>query len=201
DVKGVDCGGDVAEFLTRVVSQGKTKLRLLYRGDVGKNRSARRYKYYNFPKIRNTDTMYYAEGCSYVVGTETSLQDLNSRLSEPVSMSRFRGNIVVKGSTPSDEDDWAYVKIGQVVLRKVKPCQRCLLTTVDPDKGEKHSQMEPLNTLRTFRLLKEPATLAKLWSASPVFGISMAIDVTGPVAVGDKVLVARTSKNPALTVF
>ncbi|XP_053637420.1 mitochondrial amidoxime reducing component 2 [Cherax quadricarinatus] len=201
NVKGVDCGDEVADMLTRVVSQGKTKLRLLYRGDVVKNRPARRFDYYDFPKIRNSDTLYYAENCAYMIGTESSLEDLNSRLSEPITMSQFRANIVVRGSAPSDEDDWAYVKIGRVVFRKVKPCQRCLLTTVDPVKGERHPKMEPLTTLRTFRSLKEPAKLAKAWATSPLFGINMAIDVTGPVAVGDKVLVARTSKNPALTVF
>nr|XP_045598417.1 mitochondrial amidoxime-reducing component 1-like isoform X3 [Procambarus clarkii] len=200
-VKGIDCGEDAARLLTEVVTEGKTKLRLLYRGDVMNNRVARRLEYYNFPKILDTDRVFYAETCAYLIGCESSLQDLNSRLEVPVTMGNFRANIIVKGSKPSDEDDWAYVKIGKAVFRTVKPCQRCILTTVDPKTGTRHPKQEPLRTLRTFRALKEPAKLAKVWSTSPLMGISTGIDVTGTVAVGDKVLVARISQNPKLTIF
>ncbi|XP_069950478.1 mitochondrial amidoxime reducing component 2-like isoform X2 [Cherax quadricarinatus] len=195
-VSGVDCGEEVASFLTQFVSEGRTRLRLLYRGDVVKDRPARRLDYYDFPKSLDSD-----KNSAYVIASESSLAVLNSRLSEPVTMGQFRTNIVVRGAPPSDEDDWAYVKIGCVVFRTVKPCQRCLLTTVDPITGKRHPKQEPLNTLRSFRTISEPAKLAKAWATSPLFGINMAIDVTGPLAVGDKVIVARTSSNPELTVF
>lgn len=54
-------------------------------------------------------------------------------------------------SKPHQEDGWSYVRIGEAVFRNVKLCARCVFTTVDPDKGEKDANMEPLKTLRSYR--------------------------------------------------
>ena len=40
------------------------------------------------------------------------MQDLNSRMDSPVSIIRFRPNIVLKGGKPFEEDSWAEVEIG-----------------------------------------------------------------------------------------
>lgn len=66
----------------------------------------------------------YADTSSFMVASESSMKDLNGRLKEPVSMGWFRPNVVVRGARPFDEDDWAFLKIGDVVLRRVKPCER-----------------------------------------------------------------------------
>ena len=65
-----------------------------------------------------------------------------------ITTSNFRPNFVVKGPKAYAEDNWEWVKIGNIVFENVKPCTRCVLTTVDPVKGEKNSNMEPLKTLR-----------------------------------------------------
>ena len=49
-----------------------------------------------------------------------------------------------------DEDFWKLIRIGNCELQVVKPCSRCVLTTVDPETG-KYSGKEPLRTLATFR--------------------------------------------------
>lgn len=71
----------------------------------------------------------YADTCAYMLASESSLADLNTRLAEPVTIDWFRANVVVKGSAAYDEDDWAFVRIGgegeeSVVLRRLKPCDR-----------------------------------------------------------------------------
>ncbi|XP_071523613.1 mitochondrial amidoxime reducing component 2-like [Panulirus ornatus] len=199
--RGVDCGDEAAKWLTTVLFNGETEVRLLYKGNLVEDRPARRMDYYDFPRYRNKDRTYYADTCAYLLTSESSLKDLNDRLEDPVTMARFRANIIVRGAPPFDEDDWAFVKIGQVVLRLIKPCQRCITTTVDPTTGERNPEQEPLASLRRFRILSEPPSLAKAWEAKPIFGINMGIDVTGPVKVGDKVLVARASVNPQMTIF
>lgn len=68
--------------------------------------------------------MIYADVSPYHLITESSVEELNTRLEKPVKGNRFRGNIVVRGSKPYDEDDWAYVKIGEVVFRMLRPCDR-----------------------------------------------------------------------------
>ena len=40
------------------------------------------------------------------------MEDLNSRMEKPLSIIRFRPNIVLKGGKPFDEDNWAEIRIG-----------------------------------------------------------------------------------------
>jgi hypothetical protein len=64
-------------------------------------------------------------------------------------MNRFRPNIVVKGCEPFAEDTWKRIRIGDVELATVKPCARCVVTTIDKEKLA-HSK-EPLKTLGKYR--------------------------------------------------
>jgi uncharacterized protein YcbX len=86
-----------------------------------------------------------------LVISEESLADLNSRMSEPVSMNRFRPNIVVRGIAPYEEDSWEQVYIGDVLYKAwTEPCGRCAMINIDQEKGEKAGK-EPLKTLATYR--------------------------------------------------
>ncbi|RTZ60719.1 MAG: hypothetical protein DSZ32_03135, partial [Gammaproteobacteria bacterium] len=82
--------------------------------------------------------------------SRASLDDLNTRLEHPVEMRRFRPNLVVDGCDAYAEDGWSEIRIGDIVMRVVKPCSRCPIPTVDPDTGEVSSG-EPLQTLATYR--------------------------------------------------
>jgi uncharacterized protein YcbX len=53
-----------------------------------------------------------SDGMPYLICTEESMQDLNSRMDSPMSIIRFRPNIVLRGGRPFDEDHWAEVEIG-----------------------------------------------------------------------------------------
>jgi hypothetical protein len=90
-----------------------------------------------------------ADGYPYVVIGQSSLEDLNKRLPNPVTMQRFRPNFVVTGSDPYAEDEWVNVRMGSAVFKGVKNCGRCVLITVHPDTGVKGE--EPLKTLTTYR--------------------------------------------------
>ncbi|WP_322045773.1 MOSC domain-containing protein [Paraburkholderia sp. J67] len=106
----------------------------------------------------------FADGFPILVASESSLADLNARLAAkgapPVPMSRFRPNIVVDGGEAFDEDFIDTLSIegeaghDDVVLRFVKPCSRCPITTIDQHTGERdaHWPDEPLDTLQTFRV-------------------------------------------------
>ncbi|QNB14238.1 MOSC domain-containing protein [Paraburkholderia tropica] len=105
----------------------------------------------------------FADGFPILVTSESSLAELNARLAAkgaPVlPMSRFRPNIVVDGGEAFDEDFIDTLSIEDedggeaVVLRFVKPCARCPITTIDQLSGERDAQWpaEPLDTLQTFR--------------------------------------------------
>ena len=100
--------------------------------------------------VSEEDHTGFADGYPILLVSEESLQDLNTRLAEgPVPMNRFRPNLVVKGCEPYAEDTWNKIKIGDVELAVVKPCPRCVVTTIDKDTLERSK--EPLKTLATYR--------------------------------------------------
>ncbi len=98
---------------------------------------------------RPQDRAAFSDGFPLLLISQASLDDLNSRLADPLPMSRFRPNLVVEGCDPYAEDEWRRIRIGDLTLRVVKPCSRCKITTVDPHTGE--TGTEPLKTLAGYR--------------------------------------------------
>ncbi len=82
----------------------------------------------------------FADGYPLLVANGASLADLNTRLAAaghaPVTMDRFRPNLVLDGLEPWDEDHLHEIDIatddGIATLRLVKPCVRCSIPDVDP---------------------------------------------------------------------
>jgi uncharacterized protein YcbX len=95
------------------------------------------------------DEVGFADGYPFLLISQASLDDLNSRLDAPVPMQRFRPNIVIDGAEPYAEDGWQRLRIGQLTLRVAKPCSRCIIPTIDP--GTAVRGPEPLRTLLTYR--------------------------------------------------
>ena len=90
-----------------------------------------------------------ADGYPLLIIGQASLEDLNKRLPSPVTMQRFRPNLVFTGGEPYEEDHWQDFLIGDNHFRGIKNCSRCVLTTIDPQTGEKG--VEPLRTLSSYR--------------------------------------------------
>ena len=97
----------------------------------------------------NVDTVSFADGYPFLLIGQASLDDLNSRLAEPLPMNRFRPNFVVAETEPFAEDTWKRIRIGETEFHIVKPCDRCVITTIDQTTGEKGK--EPLKTLAGYR--------------------------------------------------
>ncbi len=101
------------------------------------------------------DRVSFADGYPMLLTSTTSLSAVNDWLvqagEEPVPMTRFRPNIVLTGAAPWAEDDWPgrRLRIGDVTFRAAKPCDRCLVTTIDQDTGVKGRQ--PLHILGQYR--------------------------------------------------
>lgn len=91
----------------------------------------------------------FADGFPFLLISQASLEDLNERLEQPLPMNRFRPNLVVNGCEAFAEDSWRRLRIGELILRVVKPCARCVITTTDQDTAEVGK--EPLKTLATYR--------------------------------------------------
>jgi uncharacterized protein YcbX len=95
----------------------------------------------------------FPDGFPILVCNLASLEDLNSRMPEPVPIERFRPNIVLEGLEPFEEDRISELNFGDVVLRLVKPCTRCVITSTDQRTGEPSTN--PLPVLRGFRFNKQ----------------------------------------------
>lgn len=96
-----------------------------------------------------------ADGYPILIVSEASLALLNKKIKlenpklEPLSMLRFRPNLVVSSIEPHQEDALNTFDMGSTTLHIAKPCSRCILTTIDPitlARGD-----EPLRTLSTYR--------------------------------------------------
>lgn len=95
------------------------------------------------------ESVSFADGMPYVIIGQASLDELNGRLADPVGMDRFRPNLVFSGGDAYAEDQFKQLQIGEVEFQVVKPCARCVMITVDQEKGTKGK--EPLATLATYR--------------------------------------------------
>jgi len=99
---------------------------------------------------RAGDRIGFADGFPLLLISQASLDDLNTKLAQPVSMQRFRPNLVVSGCDAFAEDTWQSMHINTLKFQLVKPCSRCIITTVNPQLGLVTSP-EPLRTLATYR--------------------------------------------------
>jgi uncharacterized protein YcbX len=112
-----------------------------------------------------------------------SLEELNRRTPRPVTMEHFRPNLVVDGCEPFAEDSWRQLRVGGVELEVVKPCARCVFTTVNPVTGVVAKDGEPLRTLSEFRRK----------DGKVMFGQNVLVRRPGTLQVGDRVQVDSAS--------
>jgi len=123
---------------------------------------------------RDDDQVAFADGFPLLLIGQASLQDLSSKVGRPLEMLRFRPNLVIEGSDAFAEDGWKRIRIGDVEFRVVKPCSRCILTTIDPQTGERSTDREPLATLQKYRAQADGA----------MFGQNLVNDGNGRLEVG-----------------
>lgn len=125
------------------------------------------------------DITSLSDGYPFLIIGQSSLDDLNSKLKEKVSIKRFRPNFVFTGGQPYQEESWKVFAIGSQHFRGVKPCGRCVMISVDPEKGIV-SGKEPLATLAKYKMVGN----------NVIFGQNLIAISNGSVSVGEEVVVA-----------
>lgn len=165
--------GDVADlWLTNYLGVPARLMRFDYEGQ---RLAAHRY-------TGKVDAPYkFADAFPLLVTNTASLAEVNNRLQRhghaPVTMARFRPNVVLDGLPAFEEDYVKTLRIGPIIVRPVKPCSRCSVPGVDPVTGE-HSQQVP-DVLASMR-----AT-----DAGVLFGVNAIVvdGADGELRVGDEV--------------
>lgn len=114
------------------------------------------------------DVVSLADAAPLLLVTQSSMQQLNEWVAAnpenegfqaPLDIVRFRPNVIIDGDVPFGEDNWARIKIGDIVFRRTELCGRCSIPTIDPltlDRGK-----EPTRTLAKHRM----------WDRKTWFGI------------------------------
>jgi uncharacterized protein len=168
-------GAAADAWFSRVTGE---RVRLVYLDDPTRRRPNPDYS-------RDGDRVSFADGYPLLLTTESSLTALNEEIAAgpraaegPLPMRRFRPNLVVAGTAPWAEDGWRRLRVGDVAFRSVKGCDRCVLTTIDPDTAA--TGKEPIATLARCRR----------WDGKVWFGVNLIPDGPQPgrsIRVGDPV--------------
>lgn len=168
-VEALDAGAAAASWLESVLTR---PARLIEMPDDCQRRVDLRY-------ASDGEITSFADGFPFLLLNLASLDALNDRIlengGEPVEWSRFRPNFVIAGAGPWEEDGWGRFRIGECEFEVVKPCTRCLITTLDQQTGESLGN-EPLRTLASFRK----------WGNGVVFAQNLLPRRLGRVRVGDE---------------
>jgi len=158
----LDAGDEAANWLSEILD---TRCRLVYFPDDS-------FRQVDLDFAEQGDKTAFSDGFPLLLISQASLDELNSRLVKPVSMNRFRPNLVVEGCEPFAEDSWKKIKIGNIVYRIVKPCSRCVIPSINLETAER--EKEPTQTLLTYRKKNN-----KIF-----FGQNVIADGQGEISVG-----------------
>ncbi len=138
--------------------------------------------YQNEESIRKVDSKFavtgnehtsLSDGYPILIISEASVTYLNSICPEYIPAERFRPNIIIKDSEAFAEDKLTKILVGTTELYGVKPCARCIVTTLQPE-TMKFSK-EPLNTLSKFRKFDNKV----------LFGQNLVVHQLGNISIGD----------------
>ena len=166
-VAALDAGDAVAAWLQGVLGR---EVRLVYM-------DAAAVRPVDPERARAGDEVSFADGYPLLLISQAALDGLNARLATPLPMLRFRPNLVVEGVPAHAEDGWRRLRIGGIEFEGVKPCVRCVFTTVDPARGAFDPSGEPLRTLKEYRRSPKGIT----------FGLNLIARGHGVLRVGDTV--------------
>lgn len=161
-----DAGAEVADWLETLFGR---PLRLVYMGDECQRLVDGRY-------ANQGETVSFADGFPLLLISASALDELNSRLSQRVSLDRFRPNLIVEGCEPHAEDGWRRIRIGDIEFDVAKPCARCAVPSLDQRSGEKHPEI--LRALASYRRGEDRQVY---------FGQNLLYESGGLLTVGDNV--------------
>ena len=154
-VEVVDMGDEVADFFQEIVNTEDA----LFMGIRLTQQVSKQYapEKYVPPEARTmwgtTPKASLTDGFPILIACEASLDEINRRLrkkgKEPIPMSRFRPNVVIRNTKAFEEDTWKVIQIGSAQFHIVKGCPRCKQSCTDQKTGQVFD--EPLATLADFR--------------------------------------------------
>lgn len=124
----------------------------------------------------NDEITSLSDGYPFLIIGQSSLDDLNSKLVKKIPMNRFRPNLVFTGGTPFEEDTMNKFFISGITFYGLKPCGRCVVTTIDQNTAQKSE--EPLKTLASYRTFGNKVN----------FGMNLLHEGSGMLKIDDEII-------------
>jgi uncharacterized protein YcbX len=189
ETANVEIWGEICEtqFVNKTVDEWfsqmlSTKCRLVFMPNWTKRNIDNKYAF-------NKEITSLSDGFPFLIIGQSSLNELNTKLSEPLPINRFRPNIVFTGGEPFEEDIMEHFIINHINFYGVKLCARCVITTINQDNAAKAK--EPLKTLASFRMKNN-----KIY-----FGQNLLHNGEGRISLGDTIEVKKINASPAFIIL
>ena len=171
----IDQGDEVAAWLTEAIQED---VRLVTVGEAWK---------INFPipqmkLLHGEDKNSFFAASPVSLANTASLAELNRQLDAPVSMNRFRMNVVVEGLEAYEEGALTSLENDQVQLLHVTAAERCVIVETDQITGER---------AKTGLLKQLPQkTKEERFGSGRIFGTYLQVAKSGTLSVGDRLAVS-----------
>ena len=162
-------GNEVNDWFSEVL---EFKCRLVYMPNTTNRKTSTKY----YGESKNVS---FADGYPLLIIGEEALNNLNNKLETQIKMNRFRPNLVFTGGKPHDEDAWKNFNIGKIGFTSVKPCARCVITTINTETAKKGK--EPLTTLSSYRLKNNKV----------LFGQNVVSHASGNIQAGAQIILTE----------
>lgn len=130
------------------------------------------------------DMVSFADGYPVLIISQASMDLLSKKVGQEIPVNRFRPNLVIDGVKAHEEDTMAEIRINGLRFFGVKPCARCIMTTIDQQTAEKGK--EPLKTLASYRSVEHKI----------LFGENFIPDQSGEINQGDQVQILKVKPAP-----
>ena len=163
------------------------------------------------PRGREEDrvTGFASEACLHIIN-ETSVDQLRKRVEDKYRdgkvpedfvcrPSMYKPNIVIRGDTPYEEDNWQEARVGPLLWRTTGPCRRCAQTYVNPDTEQYIESKEPYKTLTEFRSAPGIGIFFGTYNACEVLGTRTDYKRALPARLGYPSFNEATKANPLST--
>ncbi|CAK4726331.1 unnamed protein product [Aphanomyces euteiches] len=142
------------------------------------------------PNVAPGHETAFANELPILLSAAASLESIQTELKRPITIERFRPNIVVSGCPAWADDTWRDFEIGGLRFRNVKPCPRCIKPSIDPATGIKDDETLS-NIQEVLKAQRNGQRLGFLGKSAhqKFFGTYVVCDTMGSVSVGDPVKV------------
>ena len=181
--EGLDEGHSVTEFLKEIFQNDYRLIRVI------KHRQINKHPDYQ-GLVSDQHQTNFTDAAQFLVVSEASYlktkASVPGTLKDDLEIGCFRGNIIVSGCRPFQEDSWARFTIGEIDFEGIGRCPRCRVTTVNQKTLQFHGNFEPVNTLRK---INGNGTKGYL-------GMHCIRHTCGEMRIGQQVIVKQTRKFP-----